>query len=63
MTLEKERYMYGQAGATSASGGAALAVTGATIGSTVLAVIAIAMIVGGICLLFANHRRRHGQRP
>ena len=55
--------MYGQAGATSASGGAALAVTGATIGSTVLAVIAIAMIVGGICLLFANPRRRHGQRP
>lgn len=56
--------MYGQQIGLPATGvGGAAVLTGISIGSTVLALFAVAMIVGGLVLMFVNHRRRKGLRP
>ena len=56
--------MYGQQTGVPATGvGGTLALTGIGIGSTILALCAVAMMIGGLVLIFINHRRRKGLRP
>ena len=56
--------MYGQQiGLPAAGVGGAAVLAGISIGSAVLALFAVAMMIGGLALLFVNHRRRKGLRP
>ena len=56
--------MYGQQICLPATGvGGGLVLAGISIGSTVLALFAVAMMIGGLALVFINHRRRKGLRP
>ena len=56
--------MYGQQIGLPATGvGGAAALAGISIGSAALALFAVAMMVGGLALMFINHRRRKGLRP
>lgn len=54
--------MYGNETAIGVTGGT-LAATGISAGSTILAIIAGIMIVGGLVLTLIRRRRLRGQRP